>query len=124
MWPKTLVNEREISEFIFDISVDFVDEEFINEYYSGAAAILRLIPISELKEGPSDGNRPSKKKESTYNMLPLETMPPLVCQNGVVEDGNHRLRSARSRGATHVWCYEVIDKDLVIKSIKANKCLP
>jgi hypothetical protein len=89
-----------------------VDEEFMEECFRGTHAVLREIPVAELREGDSDHNIPSKAKEKRYRKLPLSTMPPLVVEDGEIQDGNHRFRVAVAGGAQAVWCYDVIDGDL------------
>ena len=39
--------------------------------------------------------------------MDLRTLPPLLVDGNKVMDGNHRLRSGKSRGLTHMWCYVV-----------------
>lgn len=106
-WAAALGNARAIAGYIGSIAPDYVDEELVEEYFHGCRAVLALVPIAELREGPADVNVPSKKKAAAYAKLPPETMPPLVVMNGVVEDGHHRLRDARRRGVVSVLCYVV-----------------
>jgi hypothetical protein len=110
-WEPILSSPRAISQYIADNSSEAVCREQIEEYMFDAGARLRLIPLSELREGNPDGNAPSAKKAARYAKLPLESMPPLVVMDGVVEDGNHRFRDALRRGAQAVWCYEVLGLD-------------
>ncbi|HMC44057.1 MAG TPA: hypothetical protein VKJ77_01895 [Caballeronia sp.] len=121
-WPAFLENGEKIAAYIAEVSSDYVDAKFVVEYYTGAGAVLRFVPISQLQEGPADSNLSSAEKARKYEALPLETMPPLVCEGGVVDDGNHRLRCARAKGATHLWCYDVLDEEavqeLMLSSIK------
>jgi hypothetical protein len=109
-WQPTLPDARALAAYIDTWSSGFVDTERIEENYFGAGARLELVPIDQIKPGPDEVNVPNAKKEARYAKLPLETMPPLVIENGIVEDGHHRLRVAKAKGATAVWCYVVVDE--------------
>jgi hypothetical protein len=108
-WEPILTSPEKISSYIDEQSTGFVDREFIEEYLWGCGARLRLVPIAEIKEGHPDQNVRSKKKEARYAKLALATMPPIVINMGVVEDGNHRFREAVRRGVEAIWCYEVLE---------------
>lgn len=108
-WAPVLKDHYEIAAYIESVASDYVDREMMEEYYHGAKAVLRAIPASELTPGDADHNIPSKVKERKYAKLPVETMPPLVVQNGQIEDGNHRFRVGLAKGMTEFWCYDVVD---------------
>lgn len=108
-WLSVLSDEQAIAQYIDENSSAHVSAEEIEEYFSGCGAILKLVPISELTEGNPDGNVASARKQKKYDKLPLETMPPIVVENGEVMDGNHRYRSAMKAGAQSMWCYVVVD---------------
>lgn len=106
-YPPTLADNYEIAAYIESIASDYIDEEMMQEYFNGAHAELRLVPIGEISEGNPDGNVRSAKKERAYSKLSIDTMPPLVIEDGIIQDGNHRFRVAKKAGATALWCYVV-----------------
>jgi hypothetical protein len=104
-YDQVLRDNIEITRYIVSLSTHDISEEMVEEYYRGSKAELKLMPISDLQEGHQDHNIPNKSKERRYAKLDVGTIPPLVVQNGLVEDGNHRLREAIKKGTTHIWCY-------------------
>lgn len=104
-----LKDEYEIAEYIEHYSSDDVDFDLVVDYFRGAKAVLKIVPIDFIKEGDSDHNIRSKRKETKYKKMPLETMPPLVVENGIIMDGNHRFRVAKELGATEIKIYDIVD---------------
>lgn len=107
-WPQVFETPRAIAEHVSSLSDYDVDEEFIEEHFFECGAVLRLLPVEDLQEGDPNGNVACDKKAEKYKRMPIETMPPILCENGIVEDGNHRLRDARARGLSHIWAYVVM----------------
>lgn len=113
-WPQALSNASAIAEHIERFTAGHeVDVEFIEEHFFGMGAHLESVPIDQIEEGPADSHMADKKKEKSYARLSLATMPPIVIENNIVCDGNHRLRAARALGAKSIWCYIVVVEDLV-----------
>ena len=110
-WPHVLNDSKEIASHVESTSPEDVDSEYIDEFFHGAGAVLRLIPTTDINEGAPDHNRPCETKQSAYSAMPAATRPPIVIEDGVVVDGNHRLRDAISKGETHIWCYLVMNDD-------------
>lgn len=108
-FPQVLEDADQIAAYIVAQSSSHVDLDFTTDYFRGTKAILKLIPIEEIQEGSANVNVRSKAKEKRYAKLSLDTMPPLVVEKGKVMDGNHRFRVAAARGATALWCYDVVD---------------
>jgi hypothetical protein len=108
-YPAVLEDAEAIASYIADLSPTEVDEEFIAEHFWGCRAELRMVPVSELREGDADTNMRSLKREKKYAKMDLATMPPLVVENGEIKDGNHRFRVAIAKGATEVPCYVVVE---------------
>jgi hypothetical protein len=104
-WPARLDDSRMIARYMDSISSDYVDVDMVEEYLQGAHADLKLVPIDELSEGNQDANIRDPRKEAKYSKLDMATMPPLVVQDGVILDGNHRYRIAKAKGVTALWCY-------------------
>ena len=108
-WPASIESGKEIAEYIEGISPDEVDTECIEDLYSQCRAVLQLVPISSLSAGPEDYNIACKKKTAAYARMATETMPPILVEDDVVMDGNHRFREAIRRGMTSIWIYRIID---------------
>jgi hypothetical protein len=77
-FPLVLEDADTIASYIEELASDYVDVEFMTDYYRGAGALLRSVPVSDLKPGDADHNRRSRAKEKKYALLPIETMPPIV----------------------------------------------
>jgi len=111
-YPAVLENEQEIADYcastVADISagVQFEEVNFRNRY-RGCRAILQLIPSDRLTEGWEGDNQRFPARELRYGKLDPRTQPPLLVQDGVVHDGNHRLRIGRKQGKTCFWSYDV-----------------
>ncbi len=109
-FPETL-DAQGIADYIETYANYPVNNEFVYEQFRGKHAMLKLVPISHLKEGGRDQNLQSKANESKYLRQSIKTQPPAVVENGKVMDGNHRLRANKRNGWTHMWCYTVMGED-------------
>lgn len=96
----------DIADYIEGLSSDYVDAEVIAEHFHGCRAVLKRLPTHELQEGPADSNIRDRAREKSYQNLDT-TIPPLVVEDGVVMDGNHRLRVALAKGLPEILCYVV-----------------
>jgi hypothetical protein len=108
-WKPRLKDSREIADYIQSIASSYVDHEMIVEYFRGASAELKWVPIAELRPGHPDANIPSARKLKRYLKMDPATMPPLVVEEGEIMDGNHRYRVAQKRGLSELLCYVTID---------------
>jgi hypothetical protein len=108
-----LNDAQEIADYVETYAVYPVDNEFVAEQFRGQHAVLKLMPMSELKEAGRDHNLRSKKNEDKYLKQNLKTQPPALVVNGEIMDGNHRYRANKRRGLTHMWCYVVMDGEEV-----------
>jgi hypothetical protein len=108
-YPSSLKDSREIADYITGSSTEDVDYGLIEDYFRGAKALLRKIPANELTQGDPDHNVRDPHKERRYAKMPLDTMPPLVVENGRIIDGNHRFRVGLEMGVKSFWCYDVVD---------------
>lgn len=106
-WPEFLDSELAIARHVSDLSPYDICEEQIEEMYFGYQAKLRWTPISDLRLGPADSNGNSKKRQKACDSKPVETMPPLLADEGVVMDGSHRYRTLVSKGCSHCWVYHI-----------------
>lgn len=107
-FPERLNDAWEIAAFIETYATYEVDEDMIVDLYRGCHAVLKLMPIDQLREGGRDVNLQNPANERKYQKMDLKTLPPILVDNGKVVDGNHRLRASKKRGLTHMWCYVVI----------------
>lgn len=96
-----------IAAYIEEWSPGDVDAELMEDYFRGGVATLRMVPVAEIAPGNPDANQRIASRERKYARMDPATMPPLVVMDGQVQDGNHRLRVALARGATHLPCYVV-----------------
>jgi len=112
MFKPVLENEDEITDFIIEFAEDPIDEELIREYFCGCKAILKTTSIQSLIEGDENHNIRNLRKEKRYGKLPVETMPPLIVEDGVVSDGNHRLRVAKKHGIKEIIIYDIVEIQL------------
>ena len=106
-WPIVLKDGWEIADYIERMSPIEVDEEMIAEHFRGCHATLRMVPISQITPDDENGNIPSKKRQAKYMKMDPKTMPPIVIEDGVIQDGHHRYRVALALGLTEVLCYVV-----------------
>jgi len=108
MFKKELKNSAEIVEFIIEFATDYIDEDMILEYFFDYKAVLKRVPTNSIKPGNLASNARSKKKEKEYKKLPIETMPPVMVENKVVLDGNHRLRIAKTKQRRNIYIYDLL----------------
>jgi hypothetical protein len=108
-FPERLNDGWEIAAFIVTYAPYGIDEEFVAEQFFGKHAALRLVPVSQLREGGRDHNLQSPENEKYQNM-DLRTLPPLLVEGGEILDGNHRFRASAKRGLAEMWCY-VVEED-------------
>jgi hypothetical protein len=91
MDPLLLADNVAIAEYIAALSTNAVDEEMIEDLFRGCSAVLKLLLLDSLCEGRADGNIRSYAKKRRYAKKPVRTMPPIVVDEGDIQDGNHRL---------------------------------
>lgn len=108
-FPECLTDAADIAAFIQTFAAEDVDEDAIRDLYHHTYAVLKLMPIAQLKEGGRNSNLRSAENEARYKKMDLRTLPPLLVDKGNVVDGNHRLRAGKKRGLTHMWCYVIED---------------
>jgi len=111
-WPKILRSAKEISDYISSQSSNYVDKEVIEEYFSGCQAVLEELPLESIREGNPEANIRDKRKERKYTKLDIATMPPIVVENGIIQDGNHRFRVAKAKGLNKILCYVVKEEEI------------
>jgi hypothetical protein len=106
--PHLLENPLAIARFIESNSVDFVDEESIENYVDGCEAVLIVIDIQKIAPSDEDHHIPDESKQSAYNDLSMDSMPPIVIdEKGSIVDGHHRYRAALFNGTTHIVAYQL-----------------
>ena len=109
VWEATLPDARAITRYIERFAPCDVDSGLVEEYYRGQCANLRELPLSKITLGDRDHNRRMPALEARYARKPVETMPPIVVQNGEIEDGSHRFRVAKKLKLKTILCYVVSD---------------
>jgi len=107
MFKKQLKNSTEIAEYISEFATDYVDEDLVIEYFFNCKGVLKKVSVEEIQLDNSDNHSRSKIKEKRYSALSSDTMPPLIVENSIVADGNHRLRVARKRGQQEIYIYDI-----------------
>jgi hypothetical protein len=105
-YAPVLETSWDIASYISEMSPDYVDEEVIAEHFHGCRAVLTRLATHELSEGPADANVPNEEREAEYMQMD-GLIPPLVVENKVVVDGNHRLRVALAKGIPELLCYVI-----------------
>lgn len=106
-WPEFLESSEAIAEYVADLSPYEISQEQIEEQYFGLRGRLTWVELSTLVLRSSDHNIPSKSRQKAVDSLPVVTMPPLLVDDSVLEDGYHRLRKLMKDGVTHHWAYVI-----------------
>lgn len=106
-WPEFLENSSAIAEYVADLSPYEISQEQIQEQYFGLRGRLTWIELSTLLLRSDDHNIPSKSRQKAVDSQPVMTMPPLLVDDSVLEDGYHRLRKLMKDGATHHLAYVI-----------------
>lgn len=96
-----------IANYVESLSSYDVDKDFIEEYFRGCHAVLKWVPLDYLTEGNSDTNLRDDNKEQLYMTMSEYSCPPILVEEGVIQDGNYRFRVARNNGYLGIWAYEV-----------------
>lgn len=113
MFKTTLSNSEEIADYMLEFAVNYIDEELIREYFFNCKAILKIVSVDDLQEGEKTQNIRSTYRERIYKKLPIETIPPLIVEKGVVLDGNHRLRVAKKCGIKEISIYDIVEDETI-----------
>ena len=102
-----LSTANDIADYIETTSVEDVFTELIIETFKGCRGILKTVPIDDICAGDPDYNIPNDVKQALYDGLDPRTMPPIILQDGIIMDGNHRYRTAIKLGITHMRAYVI-----------------
>ncbi len=108
MFKEMLKDADEITSFIIEKSANDIDEELVLEYFWGCKAILKSVEIDSLLIEDTNHHVQLESKERSYQKLPIETIPPIIVEDGKVIDGNHRLRIAQKKGLKRIIVYDII----------------
>lgn len=112
VWLPVLHNPRALSAYMATLATDDFDAEYVEELFHNTHAKLAWVDIAELKQGPQDNNARSATKARSYAKLSSATRPPIVVDDGIVRDGNHRFRDAIKKGETQILAYVVADGEI------------
>ncbi len=107
-FPTVLEGSREIAGYVAGLDDD-ADEELVLEMFRGCRATLQRVAIGSLEEGPRDAHVRNVAKERRYARKPLASMPPILVEDGVIQDGHHRFRVAKAQGAKEIMAYVVTE---------------
>lgn len=124
VWPGHLKDPQVIAGYISEQSSYELCEEQIEEQFHGCRARLAWIEISMLTLGHDDHNLREEVRQAKADSLPVATMPPLLVEDNLLQDGYHLLRRLLADGATHYWAYvveEAPENALEVKPVKASK---
>jgi hypothetical protein len=113
-----LSNGTEIAHHINRTTPGGVHLEMVEEMMTGAQAVLVRVPVDQLEEDLANASNhmPVLGREVAYATMPAETVPPLLLnEQGVLQDGAHRLRTARKRGDATLLVYQMIDAQVDLK---------
>lgn len=108
-WNAVLEDADEIAAYIQDTSVNYIDYDLCRENFRGCHAVLRWVPIEEIKDTHAAHHDRVEEREIAYSKLPLDTMPPIILDRGTIEDGHHRYRVAKAANASGMWAYVIED---------------
>lgn len=107
-WPEELEDNYAIADYIESVSPSYIDHELCAENFRDCRAELKYLPITAISDKNAAHHERIPERELEYARMNPETMPPLLIDNGVIEDGHHRFRVAKELGLTHLWCYVIV----------------
>ena len=107
MLESILKDNIEIADYIECLSPTSIDRGLIEDYFIGCWAVLEKCNVESLISGDENHNLEVAYLEMKYSKLPLITLPPLVVENGVIIDGNHRHRILKSLRVTEALIYRI-----------------
>lgn len=64
MFKSTLESAEEITDFICDFATDHIDLDLVKEYFFNCKAVLKIVPIENLREGNESNNIRVLKKRA------------------------------------------------------------
>lgn len=106
-WPESLASAQAIAEYVAALSPYEVCEEQIEEQYFGCHARLTWLDLSTVTLESGDHNLPCESRQKSVDGLPVATMPPILIDQSVLQDGYHRFRKLMGEGVTHHWVYVI-----------------
>lgn len=121
VWPDRLKDPEGIAGYVSELSSYEVCEEQIEEQFHGCHARLAWIELSTLTMGDDDHNVRENDRQAEVDSLPVATMPPLLVEDNVLQDGYHRLRRLLADGVTHHWVYLIEEAPEEVLEAKARK---
>lgn len=106
-WPDLLPDAQAIAEYISSQTPYEICEEQIEEQYFGSGAKLQWIALSSISLENQDNHEIDPSRQAKCDKRSVKTMPPFLVEDGVMQDGHHRIRTLLSKGVTHHWAYAV-----------------
>jgi hypothetical protein len=108
-WPDLLPDAQAIAEYISSQTPYEICEEQIEEQYFGSAARLQWIALSSISLENQEHHEIDPKRQAKCEKRNVATMPPFLVEDGVMQDGHHRIRTLLAKGITHHWVYVTED---------------
>lgn len=121
VWPERLKGPECIATYVSELSSYEVCEEQIEEQFHGCHARLAWVELSTLTLGDDDHNVREEDRQAAVDSLPVTTMPPLLVENNLLQDGYHRLRKLLADGVTHHWVYVIEESPEDVLEVRARK---
>lgn len=106
-WSRTLKDGQQIAEYMESMSAEGVDRQQIEDRFVSSRARLQLVPTHSFTTTITPLDARSVAPLPRFAKLLPATRPPILIENGVVVDGNHRVRDARYRAEKYLWAYVV-----------------
>lgn len=106
-WPALLPDAQAIAEYISSQTPYEICEEQIEEQYFGSGARLQWIALSSISLEHQDNHEIDAERQTECDKRNVATMPPFLVEEGVMQDGHHRIRTLLAKNITHHWAYVV-----------------
>lgn len=108
-WSPELNDSYEIADYLESISASPLNWDDMVNNWKGCRAVLKRIPINEIKPTYADIHAHFPERDEAYANMDPNTMPPLIIDKGIIEDGYHRYRAALKMGLKELLCYVIVE---------------
>lgn len=83
---------------------DFLRDYLLDEYGQKVSAVLKEIPVDQIKSGPNSNHLKDKKQQEIYNKQFIHD-PILLSSSFEIQDGHHRYRAAVVQKKSSILAY-------------------